>query len=106
MKMFKKRYRNYPVNQISENSKDKDNNQLSNVSEVLESRREAKRVTKNDEAIIQAEVSATQSGQRNEDLSIKKPVTAAPMDYSNQGSKKAMCDNNSGVGSSKIPNSD
>ena len=73
------------------------------MSEVVKSRRKAKRVTKNDEAIMRVEVSTTKSG--HEDLSIDKPVTAAPVDYSNQGDKKAMCDNNSGVGSSKRPNS-
>ena len=75
------------------------------MSEVLKSRREAKRVMKNDEAIMRAEVSAPKSGQRHEDLPIDKPVTAASVDYSNQGDTKAMCDSNSGVGSSKRPNS-
>ena len=72
------------------------------MSEVLKSRREAKRVTKNDEAIMRAEVSVTKAGPINEDVSIAKPVTVAPVDNSNQGNKKAI---NSGVGSSKRPNS-
>ena len=50
------------------------------MSEVLKSRRKAKRVMKNDEAIMRAEVSATKSGQENEDLLIDKPCTAAPVD--------------------------
>ena len=104
MKMVKKRYRNDPADQISEHSNDNGNNQLSKVSVVLKSRRKVKRVMKNDEAIMRAEVNAMKSGQRNEDLSIDKPVTAAPVDYSNQGDTKAMCDNDSEVGSSKRPN--
>ena len=97
MKMFKKRQRDNPVNQIEE---DNNNNQLSNMSEVLKRRREAKREKKNEEAIKHAEVSATQSEQRIEE----KPITAAPVDYSNVRDEKAMCDSKSGVGSSKRPN--
>ena len=74
------------------------------MSEVLKSRREAKRVMKNDEAIMRAKVSATKSRQRNKDSSIGKPVTTAHVGFSNQGDTKAMCDNDSGVGSSKRPN--
>ena len=69
-----------PVGQISEHSKDNDDNQLSNMSEVLKSRRKAKRVMKNDEAIMRAIINATKFGQENEDLQIDKPGTAAPMD--------------------------
>ena len=105
MKMVNKRYRNDSVDQIAEHSKDNDDHQLSNMSEVLKSRREAKRVMKNDEAIMRAEVIATKFGQRNEDSSIDKPVTTGPVGYNNQRDTKAMCDNDSGVGSSKRPNS-
>ena len=97
--------RNHPVDKIEENLKDNDNNQLSNLSEVLKSSREAKRVMKNNEAIKRAQVNATKSEERNEDSSIDKTVIAAPMDHSKQGYTKAMCGNNSGVGSSKRPKS-
>ena len=82
----------YPVDQISEHSKDNYSKQLSNISEVLKRRRETKHEKKNVKAIMGAEVSATQSGQRNEDSSIDKPTTAAPVNYSNQRDKKAMFD--------------
>ena len=104
-KIVNKRTKPESIGQISEHSKDNDDNQLSNMSEVLKSRREAKRVMKNDEAIMRAEVNTTKFRQGNEKLQIDKPVTAAPVDYSNQGGKKAMYDNNSGVGSSKRHNS-
>ena len=94
----------YPVDQISEHSKDNYSKQLSNISEVLKRRRETKHESKNDEAIVRTSVDTTQSGQRNEDLSIDKPITAAPVDYSNQKDKKAMRDIKSGVDSSKRPN--
>ena len=80
MEIVNKEAKNNPVGTISEHSKDIDDNQLSNMSKVLKSRRKAKRVMKNDEAIMRAEVNATKFEQENEDLQINKPGTAAPMD--------------------------
>ena len=79
-RLISKTVKNNPVGQISEHSKDNDDNQLSNMSEVLKSRRKAKRVMKNDEAIMRAKVNTTKFEQENEDLQIKKPVTAAELD--------------------------